>query len=69
MGIPHVMVVQMRTEGIAMVNDLSEFSKEDINNLMTTLRKTPQPGVVPPTNFVFGARSQKRLIVAADIVR
>ena len=37
MGIPHVTVVQMRTEGIAMVNDLSEFSKEDINNLVTTL--------------------------------
>ena len=56
MGIPHATVVQMVQEGITIVDDLTEFSKEDIDNLASTLRKTRQPGIDPPVNFVFGAK-------------
>ena len=69
MGIPHATVVQMRNEGILLISDLEEFMKEDIDNLASTLRKTPIPGVTPPVNYTFGVKSQKRLIVAAEIVR
>ena len=69
MGIPHATVVQMRNEGILLISDLEEFSKEDIDNLANTLRKTPIPNVTPPLNYTFGVKSQKRRIVAAEIVR
>ena len=68
MAIPRATVQQMGSEGITSVDDLSEFSKENIDNLASSLRKTPRPA--PATgNFVLGAKSQKRLIVAADAVR
>ena len=68
MAIPRPTVQQMVNEGISSVDDLAEFTKENIDNLATSLCKTPRPA--PATgNFVFGAKSQKRLIVAADAVR
>ena len=69
MGLPPATFQQLAQEGITTVEDLSEFSKEDIDNLASTLRKTPRPGVNPAANFVFGAKSQKRLAVATEIVR
>ena len=47
-----------------MVDDISEFNKETIGQIAYNLR-------LPPSDapFVFGAKSQKRLIVACEIVR
>ena len=68
MAIPRATVQQMANEGISAVADLSEFTKESIDKLATSLRKTPRPA--PATgNFILGAKSQKRLTVAADAVR
>ena len=78
MGIPNATVVQLAVEGIASVDDLGEFSKEDINNLADSLRRARNAPAsaagapAPPAGgggFVFGARSQKRMIVAANAVR
>ena len=67
MAIPRPTVQQMVNEGISSVGDLAEFTKENIDNLAVSLCKTPRPA--PATgNFVFGAKLQKRLIVAADAV-
>ena len=74
MGIPNATVVQLAVEGISTLNDLSEFSKDDINNLADSLRRMRVPAVAdgPPVEqqrFVMGARSQKRLAVAVEILR
>lgn len=69
MGLPATTIAQMAQEGIETVEDLSEFTKEDIDNLASTLRKMSAPGARPAANFTFGAKSQKRLAVAAEIVR
>ena len=74
MGIPNATVVQLAVEGISTLDDLSEFSKDDINNLADSLRRMRVPAIAdgPPVEqqrFVMGARSQKRLAVAAQIVR
>ena len=57
MGIPHATVVQMQNEGIHLIRDLEEFSKVDIDNLASTLRKTPIPNANPPLNHTFGVKS------------
>ena len=80
MGIPHATVVQMQTEGITVVGDLEGFDKETLQQLADNLRRPggripdPNPNAVPgatiPTPpFTFGAKSQKRLAVACDLVR
>jgi hypothetical protein len=80
MSIPNPTVVQLRDEGITIVDDLSDFDKETIEQIAANLRRPggripdPNPGAVegatiatPP--FVLGAKSQQRLIHAADLVR
>jgi hypothetical protein len=80
MGIPHDTVVQMRQEGIETVSDLADFDKDALQQLADNLRRPggrvpdPNPGAAPgatiPTpSFVFGAKSQKRLLVATDLVK
>jgi hypothetical protein len=44
MGIPHVTVVQLATEGIIYVIDLADFDKESLQLLADNLRR---PGWVP----------------------
>lgn len=77
MGIPLQTFQQMQAEGIADVDDLGEFDKDGLANLADNLRRPP--GRIPDPNgggatiptpaFVFGAKSQKRLKVACDLVR
>ncbi len=80
MGIPHETVVQLQAEGIAGVEDLTDFDKETIEQIASNLRRPagrvpdPNPGaaagatmVTPP--FVFGAKSQQRLTHATNIIR
>ena len=68
MAIPRATVQQMMNEGIGSVDDLSEFTKESIDNLASSLRKTLK--TAPETgHFILGAKSQKRLTIAAEAVR
>lgn len=76
MGIPQRTVDQLRDEGIVTVADLVEFDKTTFEQIAHNLRRPggriddPAPGAaagatIPTPPFVLGAKSQKRLIVAA----
>jgi hypothetical protein len=80
MGIPHPTVAQMQAEGITNVQDLADFDKESFQQLADNLRRPggrvpdPNPNAAPGTTiptptFVFGAKSQKRLQVATDLIK
>ena len=80
MGIPHETVLQLQHEGISSVDDLADFDKDSLQQVADNLRRPggrvpdPNPGAAPgatiPTPpFVFGAKSQKRLLVASNLVR
>ena len=67
-------------KGIQAVADLADFEKQELQQLADNLRKPggripdPNPNAAPgatiPTPaFTFGAKSQKRLTVACDLVR
>jgi hypothetical protein len=64
MAIPNATVLQLVAEGIDSVDDLSEFDKDTISQIASNLRR-PAAG----NHYVFGAKSQKRLAVACEIVR
>jgi hypothetical protein len=64
MAIPNATVVELVNEGINTVADLSEFDKDTIGQIAYNLRRPPAGAP-----FVFGAKSQKRLIVACELVR
>jgi hypothetical protein len=80
MGIPQATIVQLQAEGIAGVEDLTDFDKETIEQIASNLRRPagrvpdPNPGAAagatiatPP--FVFGAKSQQRLTHATNLIR
>ena len=80
MGIPHATMVQMQQEGIQSVADLADFEKQSLQQLADNLRKPgkripdPNPNAalgatIPMPAFTYGAKSQKRLTVACDLVR
>jgi hypothetical protein len=80
MGIPNAKVVQLQAEGIGSVDDLVDFDKDTIEQIAANLRRpagrVPDPNpaaaagfTVPTPPFVFGAKSQQRLITAAKLVR
>ena len=79
MGIPHTTMVQMQQEGIQSVADLADFEKQSLQQLADNLRKPggradPDPNAalgatIPMPAFTYGAKSQKRLTVACDLVR
>ena len=80
LGIPHETMVQIQREGIQAVADLADFEKQELQQLADNLRKpggripAPNPNAAPgatiPTPaFTYGAKSQKRLTVACDLVR
>ena len=79
MHIPHATVVQMQLEGIQAVADLADFDKDSLEQLANNLHHPggripdPDPGAaagatIPTPPFVFGAKSQKHLQVACDLV-
>ena len=79
MGVPHVTVVQLQAEGITLVSDLADFNKDSLQQLADNLRRPggrvpdPNPAVqpgstIPTPPFVFGAKSQRRIAVACDLV-
>ena len=80
LGIPHETMVQIQREGIQAVADLADFEKQELQQLADNLRKPggripdPNPNAAPGATiatpaFTFGAKSQKRLTVACDLVR
>lgn len=80
MAIPHATRMQLQTEGLEFVDDLSEFDKESLKQLIENLRKpggtipdpnpNAQPGAVIPTPpFILGAKSHSRLQAAVDIAK
>jgi len=80
MGIPHATVVQLQQEGITIVDDLIDFDKDTIEQIAANLRRpagrVPDPNpnaapgaTIPMPSFVFGAKSQTRLVTAAELLR
>jgi hypothetical protein len=80
MGLPNATVVQLQEEGIDTVDDLVDFEKDSIEQIAANLRRPagripdPNPAAavgatVPTPPFVFGAKSQQRLITAAKLIR
>ena len=80
MAIPRATVIQLSREGITTVGDLSDFDKSTMAQVSENLRRPggripdPTPGAaagasIPTPPFVFGAKSQARLLVACDLVR
>ncbi len=80
MGIPHATVVQLIEEGIDEVQDLAEFDRDNLTQVADNLRCPegciPNPDPAAPAGatiaqppFSFGAKAQKRLLAACDLVR
>ena len=80
MAIPAATVAQLANEGIQIPSDLTDLDKDSMKQVADNLRNpggrvpNPDPGAPagstiarPP--FVFGAKSQKRLLEACDIIR
>ena len=76
MAIPHATVIQLQHEGISQVSYLADFDKSAILQITENLRKpgdripNPDPGAtIPRPPFVFGAKSQMRVLAACDLIR
>ena len=80
MGIPHATMVQMQFEGIQSIADLADFEKDSLQQLADNLRKpggriadpdpnAPAGATIPTPAFTYGAKTQKRLTVACDLIR
>jgi hypothetical protein len=70
----------MQAKGITNVQDLSDFDKESLQLLADNFRRPggrapdPNPKAAPGTTttipaFVFGAKSNKRILVATDLIK
>ena len=79
MGVQHATVVQLALEGIQTVDNLADFDKEALQQLADNLRRpggrvpNPEPGAAAGSTiltpaFVFGAKSQKHLGIACELV-
>ena len=64
MAIPNKTVLELVNEGISTVDDISEFDKETIGQIAYNLCYLPSGDP-----FIFVDKSQKRLIVACEIIR
>ena len=80
MGIPHTTMLQLQSEGITLVSDLADFNKDSLQQLADNLRHpgghvpdpnpAAQPGsTIPTPPFVFGAKSQRCITVACNLVK
>jgi hypothetical protein len=80
MGMPADTREQLANEGIDSVSDLSDFDKDTLTQVADNLRRpggriaNPDPNAPPGATiaqppFVFGAKTQKRLLAACDMVR
>ena len=80
MGIPHATMIQLQSEGITLVSDLVDFNTTSLQQLADNLRQlgghvpdpnpAAQPGsTIPTPPFVFGAKSQRHIAVACNLVK
>ena len=80
MAIPHATVIQLQNEGIDTIEDLADFDKDTLTQVADNLQKpggripNPDPGAlvgatIPTPPFVFGAKSQQRMLVASGMMR
>ena len=80
MAIPHATVIKLQDEGINDPDDLTDFTKDSLMQVAENLRKpgdripNPDPNApvgstIPRPSYVFGAKSQKRLLEACELVR
>ena len=80
MEIPHETIVQMQHEGLHSVTDHVDFDKDSLQQLADNLRKpgsripdcdpnAAEGATIPTPTFTYGAKSQKRLAVACDLIR
>ena len=79
-AIPHATVIQLQNEGIDSPDDLQDFEKDTLLQVAENLRKpgdripnpdpnAPEGSTIPRPLYVFGAKSQKRLLEACELVR
>ena len=80
MGIPHATMIQLQSKGITLVSDLVDFNTTSLQQLADNLRQlgghvpdpnpAAQPGsTIPTPPFVFGAKSQRHIAVACNLVK
>ena len=80
MAIPVATYQQLANEGIVTPDDLLDFDKDSIEQIAKNLRspsdRIPNPdpaappgSTIPRPPYVFGAKSQKRLLEACDLIR
>jgi hypothetical protein len=80
MGIPAETRLQLANEGIDDVSHLADFHKDTLTQVADNLRQpggripNPDPNAPPGSTiaqppFVFGAKSQKRLLEACELIR
>ena len=80
MGFPHTTVLQLQSKGITLVSDVADFIKDSLQQLADNLRcpgrhvpdpnPAAQPGsTIPTPPFVFGAKSQRHITVACNLVK
>ena len=79
MGIPHDTVAQLHNKGIIIITNLINFNKSTIKQINANTCCSAgriadtSPGAalgatIPPSPFIFGEKSQKRLVVAAELL-
>ena len=80
MAIPHETRIQLQEKGIDDVDELVDFDRDTLKQVADNLRRPrglfpdPNPGAtrgstIPIPLFVFGAKSQMRLLTASDLMR
>ena len=80
MEIPHTTAIQLQTEGITTVGDLADFENDSLQQLADNLchpgGRIPDPSTnvaagstIPTPTFTFGAKYQKRLLVACNLIQ
>ena len=80
MGIPHGPMLQLQSKGITLVSDLTDFSMTSLQQLADNLRcpggrvldpnpAAPPGSTIPTPPFIFGAKSQRHIAVACDLVK
>jgi hypothetical protein len=79
MRIPNATTIQLQEEGVLNVDNLVDFDKDTVEHIAANLQRPagraadPNPAaaagaMIPTPPFVFGAKSQHRLIHAAKLV-
>lgn len=79
-SLSHETRVKLQEEGITSVGDLMDFDKDTIEKIAANLKSpgdripNPDPGAAPGSTiprppYPFGAKSQKRLLAACELVR